>query len=196
MQFIYETERLLLKIVNASAAEQILDFYLRDKELFEQFEPDRIPDFYTIPKLRQISDLEYRAAQNGTIYRYYAYEKENPEKIIGTVCFHDIRWGFSPHCEIGYKFSSAYHRRGYATEALRTITQAIFSDLGLHYITAWVLPDNIASISLLTRVGFAFEKTKRSHLFLQGQWRDHAMYVMLNPKDRLPSLFQSRRHSQ
>ncbi|MCH5333510.1 MAG: GNAT family N-acetyltransferase [Agathobacter sp.] len=196
MQFIYETERLLLKIVNASAAEQILDFYLRDKELFEQFEPDRIPDFYTIPKLRQISDLEYRAAQNGTIYRYYAYEKENPDKIIGTVCFHDIRWGFSPHCEIGYKFSSAYHRRGYATEALQTITQAIFTDLGLHYITAWVLPDNIASISLLTRVGFAFEKTKRSHLFLQGQWRDHAMYVMLNPKDRPPFLFQSRRHSQ
>lgn len=196
MQFIYETERLLLKIVNASAAEQILDFYLRDKELFEQFEPDRIPDFYTITKLRQITDLEYRAAQKGTIYRYYAYEKENPGKIIGTICFHDIRWGFSSHCEIGYKFSSAYHRRGYATEALGTITKAIFTDLGLHYVTAWVLPDNIASIRLLTRVGFSFEKIKRSHLFLQGQWKDHAMYIMANPEDWSPSLFQSRRHNQ
>lgn len=196
MQFIYETERLLLKVVNSAAAEQILDFYLRDKELFEQFEPERIPDFYTIEKLRKIADLEYHAAESGSIYRYYAYEKENPGRIIGTICFHDIRRGFSSHCEIGYKFSSACHRRGYATEALGAITRAIFSDLKLNYITAWVLPDNIASIRLLTRVGFSFERIKRSHLFLQGRWRDHALYVMANPNERQPSLFQSRRHSQ
>ena len=47
MLFAYETERLLLKIIKPDQADAVLDFYMRDKELFEKFEPDRMPNFYT-----------------------------------------------------------------------------------------------------------------------------------------------------
>ena len=43
MLFAYETERLLLKIIKPDQADAVLDFYMRDKELFEKFEPDRMP---------------------------------------------------------------------------------------------------------------------------------------------------------
>lgn len=181
MQFKYETDRLILKIVRANAAGQVLDFYLRDKELFEQYEPDRIPDFYTIKKLSQLITLEYNAAIDGTIFRYYAYRKLCPNQIIGTVCFHDIQRGNASRCEIGYKFSSAYHRMGYATEALRAITIAIFRELDLHRIMAWALPDNEASARLLVKTGFVREGISRDHLFLQGRWRDHAQFSLINP---------------
>ena len=46
MLFAYETERLLLKIIKPDQADAVLDFYMRDKELFEKFEPDRMPNFY------------------------------------------------------------------------------------------------------------------------------------------------------
>ena len=38
MLFAYETERLLLKIIKPDQADAVLDFYMRDKELFEKFE--------------------------------------------------------------------------------------------------------------------------------------------------------------
>ena len=44
----YETERLVLKVLKPDAAMMVLDFYNRDRELFERYETDRVPDFYTI----------------------------------------------------------------------------------------------------------------------------------------------------
>lgn len=40
MFFQYETPRLLLKVLRADCAPQVLDFYNRDKELFEMYEID------------------------------------------------------------------------------------------------------------------------------------------------------------
>ena len=37
MFFDYETPRLLLKVLRADCAPQVLDFYNRDKELFEMY---------------------------------------------------------------------------------------------------------------------------------------------------------------
>ena len=45
MFFQYETPRLLLKVLRADCAPQVLDFYNRDKELFEMYEIDDKKDF-------------------------------------------------------------------------------------------------------------------------------------------------------
>lgn len=180
MQFKYETERLILKIIEPEEAAEVLDFYLRDKELFEKYEPERIAGFYTLERQAQIVAYEYNAAVKGSLFRYYVYRKQDRRRIIGTICFHHIQGGFSSSCEIGYKFSSAYQHMGYATEALQTITRLIFTDLKLHRIMAWALPDNLASARLLQRVGFCQEGVSRDYLFLQGAWRDHAQYSMIN----------------
>ena len=42
MLFEYETQRLLLKIIKPEYGSSVLEFYLRDKALFERYEPDRI----------------------------------------------------------------------------------------------------------------------------------------------------------
>lgn len=181
MEFEYETPRLILKIIKPEEAEQVLDFYLRDQALFEQYEPARFPGFYTVEKQKQMAKYEYNASVKGMAYRYYVYRKEQPGQIIGTISFHDIRWGCFSSCEIGYKFSSEFHRRGYATEALSEIVYEIFTDLKLHRVTAWVLPDNEASTRLLRKVGFCYEGISRDYMFLQGRWRDHARYCMINP---------------
>jgi len=38
---VYETERLLLKVVDKSYAEMVLDYYLRNKSFLEAWEPVR-----------------------------------------------------------------------------------------------------------------------------------------------------------
>ena len=94
-----------------------------------------MPNFYTRQFQRQMLLFEYNMAVQGTLFRLYVYEKEHPERIIGTICVHHITRGFSEQCEVGYKFSSAYHHRGYATESLRFIMDLVFRDLKLH--RAW-----------------------------------------------------------
>ena len=62
MFFQYETPRLLLKVLRADCAPQVLDFYNRDKELFEMYEIDRVPDFYTVKHLQKVLRYEYITA--------------------------------------------------------------------------------------------------------------------------------------
>jgi ribosomal-protein-alanine N-acetyltransferase len=182
MNFVYETQRLILKVLKPDAAEQVLNFYFADRELFEQFEPDRLPNFYTRQFQKQILSYEFNMAVKGDMLRYYIYEKENPNRIIGTVSIQHIMRGYFASCEIGYKFSAAVHRRGYATETLKLIIEKIFSDMKLHRIVARALPDNEASIRLLEKIGFEYEGVTRGYLYMHGKWADHAQYSLLSPE--------------
>lgn len=182
MLFDYETERLVLKIIKPDQGAAVLDFYLRDKELFEQFEPERMVNFYTTQFQKQMLLFEYNMAVQGTLFRFYVYEKENRDRIIGTICVHHIVRGFSSRCEVGYKFSSAYQHKGYAYETLRFVTDLVFKELKLHRIMAWALPDNEPSIRLLKECGFVYEGICHDYMLLQGQWRDHAQFSLLAPK--------------
>jgi ribosomal-protein-alanine N-acetyltransferase len=182
MKFTYETPRLILKVAKPDQADQVLDFYLRDKVLFEQFEPDRMANFYTRQFQKQTLTYEYNMAVKGTLLRYYVYEKERPQRIIGTISIQHITRGCFSSCEIGYKFSSEVHRRGYATEALTLLTDLIFRDMRLHRIMAWALPDNRASIQLLERLGFQYEGICHEYLCLHGKWCDHAQFSLIKPK--------------
>ena len=119
MLFQYETDRLILKILKPEYAHMVLDFYNRDRELFEKYETERLPDFYTAAHHQKLLRYEYNAAIKQTTIRYYVFLKEDPSSIIGTVCLHDVSKFYYNSAEIGYKFSSRYHHKGYATEAIK-----------------------------------------------------------------------------
>jgi ribosomal-protein-alanine N-acetyltransferase len=190
MLFEYETDRLILRILKPDAAGSVLDFYLRDQAYFEQFEPDRLPQFYTMNFQRGMLRYEYNAAVKLSSVRFYAARKTEPNVLIGTVCFHNIQRAVYASCEIGYKFSSAYQHQGYASEAIEKVLEIIFCDLKLHRVMAMALPDNTPSTRLLERLGFTCEGISREHLLLHGVWRDHAQYCLLDHD------YMSRRQSQ
>jgi len=176
----YETRRLILKVLGPDYANDVLRFYLRDRELFEQFEADRSPNFYTDGHQRTILQLEYGLTLKLAQVRFYVFLKDDPETIIGTVCLYDISNSYS-RAEIGYKFSSAYHHKGYATEAVEKLIDIAFSDLNLHRLCAHVQDDNIPSIRLLIGLGFEKEGICRDYLCLNGIWTDHLQYSLVAP---------------
>ncbi len=174
----YETRRLILKVLGPDYANDVLRFYLRDRELFEQYEADRSPNFYTESHQRNILQLEYKLTLKLSQVRFYVFLKEDPETIIGTVCLYDISSSYS-RAEIGYKFSSAHHHKGYATEAIEKLIDIAFSDLNLHRLSAHVLEHNIPSIRLLIGLGFEKEGICRDYLCLNGLWTDHLQYSLV-----------------
>lgn len=63
-----------------------------------------------------------------------------------------------PDADIGFAFLPAYWSHGYAREAAEATLRYAHDTLHLPRIAAIVSPDNAASIRLLERVGFAFER--------------------------------------
>jgi len=62
--------------------------------------------------------------------------------------------GFWRMPEVGYLLNPAYWRRGLGQEALEALIRYGFEQRGLDRITADVDPDNIASLAMLTKLGF------------------------------------------
>lgn len=185
MNMKYETDRLVLKILPDTAAEQVLQFYLDNREVFEPYEADRSQNFYTYEHQKTMLQCEYNLAVKQAAVRFWVFERDNPQQIIGTVSLQDIRHGCYQTCGLGYKFDQGIWRRGYAKESIKKCIQIAFEEMKLHRMEAYTLPDNEASRSLLERLGFAWEGTKRQSVKLHGVWRDHEMYALLAEEAKL-----------
>lgn len=180
MDLIYETDRLVLRVLKAADAPAVLDFQMRNKDLFEQYEPARPENFYTIEYQKVLLNCEYNLTVKLSAVRFYVFLKDDPDTIIGTVCFRNMLHAVYSSCEIGYKFDAQYHRQGYASEAMTEGIRIMFDELKLHRIIANVMPENHASIRLLESLGFKREGIARDYARIQGEWRDHFCYSLIH----------------
>lgn len=177
----YQTSRLVLKILPPEHFKQVLEFQVRNKEIFEKYEPTRPDNFYTFFYQHTLLRTEYNLAQKLSTVRFYIFLKDNPRTIIGTICLHDIARSAYYCSELGYKFDSAYWHQGYAREALEKVVEIAFSDLNLHRLTARVIPSNTPSIRLLQSLNFIEEGLEHASIQIQGVWTDHIRFARVSP---------------
>ncbi len=180
MSFKLTTDRLLLQIEDSSKARQIQQFYIKNKALFERFEPTRPEQFYTMEFQTASIDYEYNEIIKGKSLRYYVYQKKDPDTLIGIVNFSRMEHGPFSCASIGYKFDTDYHGNGYAFEACQAAISVIFYNYKIHRIEARVAPDNIPSIKLLERLGFSFEGIEYKSVEVMGTFRDHYRYGLIS----------------
>ncbi len=187
----YETERLVLKMLNKDAAPMVLSFFEENKDLFEPWEPTRGRNFYTLPYQRAFLTAEHHLMAEGKLIRYWVFLKDRPTEIIGTVCFQNILREPYHSCSLGYKISSRYLHQGYATESTRKCIDIIFHEYQMHRIDAYIMPGNTASIKVVERLGFHKEGISESYARINGVWTDHIHYALIHPADR-PSQEESK----
>lgn len=60
--------------------------------------------------------------------------------------------------DIGYRFFPEYWGQGIATEAAAACLEFGFTTIGLSRVIGLVIPENLASIRVLEKLGFEFEK--------------------------------------
>ena len=176
MNISYETDQLVLRVCNRKEAPMVLDFYKRNLEDFSLYEPISYPAATTLKYHEEILEYEYQCFLDGSIVRYFFFEKNNPFRIVGTMSFRNICGGYYSSCTVGYKVDSACRRRGYAYEALKLGVDLVGREYHMHRMEAIVLPDNVASIRLLEKLGFEREGLLRGKIRLNGEWHDHYMY--------------------
>lgn len=179
MKFQVSTDRLELKILNADDAQLVLDFYKKNGDIFEKYEPVIGDNFYTIEHQRKLLDFEYKNIMKLVMVRYWIFEKGNPHRVIGTVSFRNIVRPIYESCTVGYKMDRDYMNKGYCSEALSNTIPLLTNELGIHRFEALILPDNAPSIHMVEKLGFKYEGILRDKIIIGGERLDHCMYAYL-----------------
>ena len=180
LSFVYETDRLILKILTPDYRYKVCDFLYQNRFVFEKYEPTIPENYYTPDFQMTLLNFELQSAMRLSNIRFYVFCKENPDTIIGTVCLHNIMKMPYYISEIGYKFDNHYWHHGYAREAISFVRSIAFGPLGLHKIFARCVPENTPSRKLLLAIGFTEEGIERDCTLIQGKWRDHIRYVSIS----------------
>lgn len=180
MNVFYQTDRLILNILQPSWAPIILNFYKKNKDVLEPLEPARSDRFYTESFQRANLSLEYNSFFKNNYMRYWMFDKKNPDFPIGTICFSNFLRGAFNSCMIGYKLDKDYTKKGYMTEALNFLLHEVCFDYPLHRIEAYVMPDNTSSIRLLNKLGFKQEGYLHEFAKINNSWEDHFLYTYFN----------------
>ncbi|MFN2327103.1 MAG: GNAT family N-acetyltransferase [Gemmatimonadales bacterium] len=81
--------------------------------------------------------------------------------------------------EVGFTLAADAQGRGFATEALRAVMSLLFTEHGVHRISADCDARNDRSVALLERVGMRREAHHRQSAWWKGEWTDEYVYAIL-----------------
>ncbi len=110
--------------------------------------------------------------------------KETHE-IAGVINLNNIVRGSFLSASLGYYATARLAGQGYMAEGLGLVKAYAFDELGLHRIEANIQPRNSRSINLVKRCGFEREGASRAFLFIDGAWRDHERWAVLDTRATL-----------
>ena len=81
---------------------------------------------------------------------------------------------------IGILILKEYQNKGFASEALKMITQYAFSTLNLHQVYANIPTDNRNSISLFKKLKFIKVGIQKDWILSEGSFKDVHLYQLIN----------------
>jgi RimJ/RimL family protein N-acetyltransferase len=174
-----ETDRLLLRRWKAS-----------DREPFAEINADpRVMEFFPSLLSREESDLfvdriETHFDNHG--FGLFATELKREAKFIGFIglLIASFQAHFTPCVEIGWRLAAPYWGRGLATEGSRKVVQFAFERLRLDSIVSFTVPQNVASIRVMEKLGMTRNPTDdfdHPRLPEGHPLRRHVLYRLKNP---------------
>ena len=179
---VYETGRLILRVLDDSYASKVFEYYYNNKDFLEPWEPERIPGFYTAAFHTASLMYEYLEIHKKNSLRLWIFKKSNPSKIIGCLSFSNFLRGPFQICHIGYKLDKDETDKGYMTEAARKGIDIMFNEYKMHRIEAYIMPNNDASIRVIDKLNFQPEGQAYKFAKIRGKWETHNRYVLINEK--------------
>ena len=120
-------------------------------------------------------------ARDDRAYALFVF-RESDGALVGGITLSNVRRGVAQTASLGYWAGECYAGHGYITAAVRTCVRYAFDDLDLHRVEAACQPDNVASRRVLEKAGFAQEGMARAYLRIDGGWRDHILFGMVNSR--------------
>ena len=150
----YQTQNLILKSIDKTYTDQVLDYYIKNKGFLNQWEPIKNEEFYTKAFQENQIEKEIDSINSGSSFRLWIFKKKDDSRIIGSVAFNNIVRGAFQSCHLGYKLDKDEINKGYMTEAIQKGIEIMFNEFKLHRIEANIMPINVASLKVVKKLGF------------------------------------------
>ena len=154
------------------------------REFLTPWEPVWASDELTKGAFRRRIKRYQKETRQDSAYAFFVYRSED-NALMGGCTLSNVRRGVTQCCAMGYGIGERFARQGYMFDAVRALIPFIFSTLGLHRIEAACLPTNEASKNLLAKAGFRQEGIARRYLQINGEWRDHVLFALLEDEAQL-----------
>jgi aminoglycoside 6'-N-acetyltransferase len=103
---------------------------------------------------------------------------ETDRRLIGDVAVR-VDGDEPRQATVGFTLAADAQGRGFATEALRTVISLLFTEHGVHRISADCDARNDRSVALLERIGMRREAHHRKSAWCKGEWTDEYVYAIL-----------------
>ena len=169
-----ETDRLILREIVASDAPDLFGIH-GDADAMRWFGSDPLTDMQQAEKLIEIFASWRQMPNPGT---RWAIQRKSDNRFLGSCGL--FKWNRAwKSCVIGYELGSFAWGKGFMIEALSAILDWGFENMELNRVEAQVHSENIASINLMRRLGFAQEGHLREAGFWLGQHHDLQQFALL-----------------
>jgi ribosomal-protein-alanine N-acetyltransferase len=173
------TKRLKLRKYTLSDAAYMYRNYADD---------ERVTKFLSWKPYKNIEDIKTFLSERINEYaskNVYHWAIEIKNEIIGSISVISIDEK-NCNCEIGYCIGFDYWNQGITGEALSTIMNFLFNEVGMHRITAKHDIDNPASGKVMLKCNMTYEGNLRKYyLRHDGTYSDALVYSIL--KNEYPS---------
>ncbi|MFV5693583.1 GNAT family N-acetyltransferase [Flavobacterium sp. LT1R49] len=169
-----ETERLILRRVDASDVNEIFD--LRSNPKTMKYIPRPLVKT-TEDALEHIAMIDAKIETNEGIN--WAITLKDSPKLIGIIGHYRIK---PEHfrAEIGYMLLPEFNGKGIMPEAVKEAVNYGFKVMQLHSIEAIIDPENFGSEKVLQKSGFVKEAHLKENEFYDGHFLDTVIYSILN----------------
>jgi ribosomal-protein-alanine N-acetyltransferase len=173
-----ETERLRLSVLRKSEAPRVTAYFVKNRDFHKKYAQTHTDDYFTVSMQRKYLAYDYNSFLDGSLVPLWITLKETGE-IIGRVSFFNFAFGGMMSCACGYHLDKDHTGKGYMTEALKGAMAFVFDEYKMHRIEAFIVPDNEPSLNLVKRCGFHYEGKRISYMHINGRYRDHEAFYIL-----------------
>jgi ribosomal-protein-alanine N-acetyltransferase len=148
------------------------------RAFLEPWEPTWPDDDLTQAAFRRRLRRQDEDIARDEAYAFLIFDQTSDE-LLGGITLGGVRRGVSQSGTLGYWMGAPHSGKRRMTRAVATTVDFAFSKLRLHRVEAACIPDNAPSIALLERNGFQREGYAREYLKIDGAWRDHILYALV-----------------
>ena len=156
---VLETERLILRELNDDDVNVI--FKLRSNPITNKYIERELPT-----KLSQAEDFINKITQEQIDKKSITWllTLKEDKTAIGSICIWNINHG-EQYGEVGYSLLPEYFKKGFMSEALKSVLDFGFHKMKLKTMEAFTHKNNTASKTLLEKHQFVFQSERREKGF-------------------------------
>lgn len=169
-----DTERLILRQFQYTDDNDMLAYWISDPKIQSLYSE---PIYTTKEEVKELLDKYIESYPKTDYYRWAIIEKESGI-CIGQIAIFLVD-NKNHFCEIEYALGSKFHRKGYATEAVKCVLDFCFNKVNFHKVQVCHKEGNIASQGVIGKCNFTYEGTLRDFFYLDGKYIDRLYYSMI-----------------